>query len=58
MAKYLMRIETVESFKDIRGGEGGYWQILAMRGTPGFRIPGLLLDLGEPARDPGIRHSQ
>jgi DMSO/TMAO reductase YedYZ molybdopterin-dependent catalytic subunit len=28
MAKYLMHIETVESFKDIRGGGGGYWQDL------------------------------
>jgi DMSO/TMAO reductase YedYZ molybdopterin-dependent catalytic subunit len=28
MAKYLMRIEAVESFKDIRGGKGGYWEDL------------------------------
>ena len=26
MAKYLMRIELVESFADIRGGKGGYWE--------------------------------
>lgn len=25
-AKYLMRIELVESFKGIRGGKGGYWE--------------------------------
>ena len=28
MAKYLMRIEAVESFKNIRGGKGGYWEDL------------------------------
>jgi len=26
MAKYVMRIELVESFADIRGGKGGYWE--------------------------------
>lgn len=26
MAKYLMRIEAVESFADIRGGHGGFWE--------------------------------
>jgi DMSO/TMAO reductase YedYZ molybdopterin-dependent catalytic subunit len=26
MAKYIMRIEAVESFADIRGGKGGYWE--------------------------------
>jgi DMSO/TMAO reductase YedYZ molybdopterin-dependent catalytic subunit len=26
MAKYIMRIELVESFADIRGGKGGYWE--------------------------------
>ena len=25
-AKYVMRIELVESFKEIRGGKGGYWE--------------------------------
>jgi DMSO/TMAO reductase YedYZ molybdopterin-dependent catalytic subunit len=25
-AKYVMRIELVESFKSIRGGKGGYWE--------------------------------
>ena len=25
-AKYVMRVELVESFKDIRDGEGGYWE--------------------------------
>jgi DMSO/TMAO reductase YedYZ molybdopterin-dependent catalytic subunit len=28
MAKYLMRIEAVESFEAIRGGKGGYWEDL------------------------------
>ncbi|HYM02528.1 MAG TPA: molybdopterin-binding protein [Stellaceae bacterium] len=28
MAKYLMRIELVASFADIRGGRGGYWEDL------------------------------
>ena len=26
MAKYIMRIEAVESFASIRGGNGGYWE--------------------------------
>jgi DMSO/TMAO reductase YedYZ molybdopterin-dependent catalytic subunit len=26
MAKYVMRIELVESFKSIEGGKGGYWE--------------------------------
>lgn len=26
MAKYIMRIEMVESFAEIRGGQGGYWE--------------------------------
>ena len=26
MAKYIMRIELVESFANIRGGKGGYWE--------------------------------
>ena len=26
MAKYIMRIEAVESFKQIEGGRGGYWE--------------------------------
>lgn len=26
MAKYIMRIELVESFAHIRGGRGGYWE--------------------------------
>jgi DMSO/TMAO reductase YedYZ molybdopterin-dependent catalytic subunit len=26
MAKYLMRIELVERFDDLRGGNGGYWE--------------------------------
>ena len=26
MAKYVMRIEAVDSFADIRGGNGGYWE--------------------------------
>jgi len=26
MAKYVMRIEAVESFDDIAGGKGGYWE--------------------------------
>jgi DMSO/TMAO reductase YedYZ molybdopterin-dependent catalytic subunit len=26
MAKYIMRIELVESFASIRGGKGGYWE--------------------------------
>jgi DMSO/TMAO reductase YedYZ molybdopterin-dependent catalytic subunit len=26
MAKYIMRIEAVESFADIKGGNGGYWE--------------------------------
>jgi DMSO/TMAO reductase YedYZ molybdopterin-dependent catalytic subunit len=26
MAKYIMRIELVESFATIRGGHGGYWE--------------------------------
>jgi DMSO/TMAO reductase YedYZ molybdopterin-dependent catalytic subunit len=25
-AKYLMRIEVVESFAHIEGGKGGYWE--------------------------------
>lgn len=25
-AKYLRAIEVVESFADIRGGKGGYWE--------------------------------
>ena len=28
MPKYLMRIELVEKFSDIRGGKGGYWEDL------------------------------
>jgi DMSO/TMAO reductase YedYZ molybdopterin-dependent catalytic subunit len=28
MAKYIMRIEAVESFAAIRGGKGGYWEDL------------------------------
>ena len=28
MAKYVMRIEAVESFASIRGGKGGYWEDL------------------------------
>ena len=28
MAKYLMRIEAVESFAGLRGGKGGYWEDL------------------------------
>jgi len=26
MAKYIMRIEAVESFRQIAGGQGGYWE--------------------------------
>jgi DMSO/TMAO reductase YedYZ molybdopterin-dependent catalytic subunit len=26
MAKYILRIELVESFSHIRGGQGGYWE--------------------------------
>jgi DMSO/TMAO reductase YedYZ molybdopterin-dependent catalytic subunit len=26
MAKYLMRIETVASFREIGRGKGGYWE--------------------------------
>ena len=26
MAKYLMRLELVESFEKINGGSGGYWE--------------------------------
>lgn len=26
MAKYIMRIEAVESFASFRGGKGGYWE--------------------------------
>lgn len=26
MAKYIMGIEVVESFADIGGGSGGYWE--------------------------------
>jgi DMSO/TMAO reductase YedYZ molybdopterin-dependent catalytic subunit len=26
MAKYIMRIEVVESFAGIKGGKGGYWE--------------------------------
>jgi DMSO/TMAO reductase YedYZ molybdopterin-dependent catalytic subunit len=26
MAKYLMRIEAIESFRDIARGKGGYWE--------------------------------
>jgi len=26
MAKYIMRIEVVSTFEDIRGGKGGYWE--------------------------------
>jgi uncharacterized protein YjeT (DUF2065 family) len=26
MAKYVMRIEAIESFRDIAGGKGGYWE--------------------------------
>jgi DMSO/TMAO reductase YedYZ molybdopterin-dependent catalytic subunit len=26
MAKYVMRVELVESFDAIRGGQGGYWE--------------------------------
>jgi DMSO/TMAO reductase YedYZ molybdopterin-dependent catalytic subunit len=26
MAKYVMRIELVETFAHIRGGKGGYWE--------------------------------
>ena len=26
MAKYVMRIELVESFEKIAGGKGGYWE--------------------------------
>lgn len=26
MAKYVMHIELVDSFKDIQGGQGGYWE--------------------------------
>ena len=29
MAKYIMRIEAVESFAAIRGGKGGYWEDLS-----------------------------
>ena len=25
-AKYVRRIEAVESFENIRGGKGGYWE--------------------------------
>ncbi|HVO87712.1 MAG TPA: molybdopterin-binding protein, partial [Casimicrobiaceae bacterium] len=25
-AKYVMRVEAVESFDDIHGGNGGYWE--------------------------------
>jgi DMSO/TMAO reductase YedYZ molybdopterin-dependent catalytic subunit len=28
MAKYVMRIELVDSFADLRGGKGGYWEDL------------------------------
>jgi DMSO/TMAO reductase YedYZ molybdopterin-dependent catalytic subunit len=28
MAKYIMRIEAVESFASFRGGKGGYWEDL------------------------------
>jgi DMSO/TMAO reductase YedYZ molybdopterin-dependent catalytic subunit len=28
MAKYVMRIELVESFREMRGGKGGYWEDL------------------------------
>ncbi len=33
-AKYVMRIEVVESFAHIGGGKGGYWRIRATPGTP------------------------
>ncbi len=26
MAKYIMRIEAVDSLDGIRGGQGGYWE--------------------------------
>ena len=26
MAKYIMRIELVDSFHTIAGGQGGYWE--------------------------------
>jgi len=26
MAKYIMAIDVVESFEDIGGGQGGYWE--------------------------------
>jgi DMSO/TMAO reductase YedYZ molybdopterin-dependent catalytic subunit len=32
-AKYVMRIELVESFANIAGGKGGYWKITAISGT-------------------------
>ena len=37
MAKYLMRIEAVESFKNIRGGKGGYWEDLGYAWYAGIR---------------------
>jgi len=26
MAKYIMRLEAIESFASIDGGQGGYWE--------------------------------
>ena len=37
MAKYIMRIELVDSFAKIRGGRGGYWEDLGMNGPEKVR---------------------
>ena len=39
MAKYVMRIELVESFAHIGGGNGGYWEDRATNGMPGSEAP-------------------
>ncbi len=36
MAKYVMRVEAVESFSPIRGGKGGYWEDLGYQWYAGI----------------------
>lgn len=36
MAKYVMRIELVESFESISGGNGGYWENQGYEWYPGI----------------------
>lgn len=38
MAKYVMRIELVESFAKIGGGRGGYWEDQGYECTQGSKL--------------------